>query len=92
MVTEAVERDLERFGALKDGALAAAALAMARELDDVGNSATSKSMCARALRELLDRLAELAPPEREADQLDDLNEQRRKRLERQSKTANSSRP
>jgi hypothetical protein len=72
-VAGALERDLERFGPdLARSTLAASALALARELDDPDNSATSKSMCARALNDTLDRLVELAPDEDEKDALDDL--------------------
>jgi hypothetical protein len=42
-------------------ALAASALALARELDDQGNSATSKAACVRSLLETLDRLGGLCP-------------------------------
>lgn len=79
-VTAAVERDLERLRArspeLADSALAASVVALARELDAPKNSATSKSMCARALIDALDRLRELAPPEREEDGLDELASRR----------------
>jgi hypothetical protein len=78
-VGAAVERDLKGMGAVADSALAATARALARELDDPGNSATSKSMCARALAETLDRLLALAPPKKEADKLDELNARRAKR-------------
>lgn len=78
-VVEAVKRDLEslreRDEKLADSALAASAMALARELD-AQNSATSKSMCAKALIETLDRLAELAPPAKEADRVDDLASRR----------------
>lgn len=81
-VEAAVLRDLEAFGDLRDSSLAAAALALARELDSPGNSATSKSMCARALRESLDRLRELVPDEPEADKLDELSAKRAARVGR----------
>jgi hypothetical protein len=100
-VVAAVERDLEQLGEqLAGSALAATALALARELDDVvaeekceacghvqpwttgHNSATSKSMCARALTEIMERLAELAPPKTEGDQVDDLSARRAGRLAR----------
>jgi hypothetical protein len=69
-VEAAVERDLA--GSVRGSALAATALALARELDRSGNSATSKSMCARALLDCLDRLRALAAEEPVADRLDDL--------------------
>lgn len=83
MVVDAVRRDLDeldgRLRGLKDSAFAATALALAAELDDPGNSATSKSMCARALVETLDRLSELAPAKAEGDELDDLTARRERR-------------
>lgn len=56
-------------------------VAMARELDTPGNSATSKSMCAKALLDLTDRVRELMPPEQESDALDDLLGRRAARLD-----------
>lgn len=55
-------------------------MALARELDDPDNSATSKSMCANSLRDTLDRMRELLPAEEEADALDDLAARRTARL------------
>ena len=55
------------------------AVALARELDG-DNSATSKSMCARALAELIDRLRALAPAEERADGIDDIAKKRQKRV------------
>lgn len=78
-VTEAVLKDLEQFGDLKGSALAASAIALAKELDSATNSATSKSMIARELREHMDRLRELAPPMEEADGVDELAKQRERR-------------
>ena len=85
-VSGAVSRDLARVrrrdAEVAGSALAAAALVLAGELDDPGNSATSKSMCARALKETMDRLWELLPPVEEADRLDDLTSRRQTRLRR----------
>lgn len=79
-VVAAVERDLIALGPeLADSSLAAAALALAKEIDSSGNSATSKSMCARALLETMDRLRALAPPQEAADKLDDLKQRRETR-------------
>ena len=83
-VVEAVRRDLAEL-ALRDprlaqSALAASALALAAQLDDPGNSATSKSMCARALAETFDRLRALAPPVVEEDGIDELAARRSGRL------------
>lgn len=63
-VVAAVERDLGRLDvSAREGALAATALELAAQLDEPENSATSKSMCARALTETLEKLRALAPPE-----------------------------
>ena len=86
-VSAAVRRDLaslaERTPDLAVGTLAATALALAREMDSE-SSATSKSMCANSLREVLDRLLELSPVDEEADHLDDLTARRTARLAGQS--------
>lgn len=82
-VVDAVERDIvdmaERDETLANSGLAATALAMAYELENPFNSATSKSMCARALLEISDRLRELLPPEAEGDAVDDLAARRTER-------------
>ena len=79
-VVAAVEHDLaalaKREPSIPSTALAASALELARQLDDPDNSATSKSMCSRALTEALDRLEEMAPPKREGDRLDKLRNSR----------------
>lgn len=80
-VTEAVERELKAMpAAVGRSAVAAAALAMAGEIDDPGNSATSKSMCSKELREAMTALRALAPAKRKSDQIDDLTKRRAKRL------------
>ena len=56
--------------------MAASALALAASIDFVGNSATSRSMCVRELREVLGRLLELAPPVEEVDSVDELRARR----------------
>ena len=85
-VISAAEHDVEAIRArdpeLADSALAAAALALAHEIEHPFNSATSKSMCAREMRDTLDRLRELAPEEQGADSLDDLSAARAKRRAR----------
>ena len=79
-VETATARDLKRLpDELATSALAASALALARELDGA-NSATSKSMCAKAHMELMDRLRELAPPEETRDGLDEISARRARRL------------
>ena len=80
---EAVERDLAALGGdLAFSGLALTAKALAREIDEPGNSATSKSMCAARLGETLDRLRELAPPVREANKVDELRARRDARVGR----------
>ena len=83
-VLEAVDRDLARLRTvdsdLASSALALTARRLAGELDNAGNSATSKSMCAKALLDVLDRLRELTPKAAEKDALDDLAARRATRL------------
>lgn len=83
-VIDAVERDLaaiaKRDEALAESGLAASAVAMAYEIAHPYNSATSKSMCARALVDALERLRELAPDEEQKDGVDDLSTRRAARL------------
>jgi hypothetical protein len=81
-VEAGVKRDIaeiaRRDPKLSKSGLAASAIVLAQSLDDSTNSATSKAMSARALREALDRLRELAPPVEQPDGLDAL--QRRSKL------------
>lgn len=89
-VVGAVRRDLAdirlRAPAVASSTLAMSALALAREMDEEGNSATSKSMCARALLDTMDRLRELCPPEEKTDGVDELRRRRERRLAGQSGT------
>lgn len=82
-VIDAVSLEMEKLrkvdAELADSALAATALALAFELDHPGNSATSKSMCARALNETMDKIRALAPPADEKDGVDELSQAREKR-------------
>jgi hypothetical protein len=79
-VVEAVENDLARLPKdLAGSALAQSAVALAYEIQNPFNSATSKSMCTRELREALDRLRALAPVKKERTQLDDLRDRRSRR-------------
>ena len=73
-----------RSSSLAVSALAQSALELARQMDDPGNSATSKSMCAKALMETLERLYSMAPPKMEQDGVDDLSDRRAARLEGRS--------
>ncbi len=79
-----MERDIAKIRtldpALADSTLAASSLALAREIDSEFNSATSKSMCAKALLDTMDRLRELTPVEQEGDALDDLAARRATRI------------
>jgi hypothetical protein len=83
-VAAAVQRDLdaiaERDAVLACSGLAMLALSLAAEIDDSGNSATSKAACARALAEALGTLRELMPPRSESDAIDELGSRRSKRL------------
>lgn len=84
-VVEAVERDLAeletREAGLSMSALAATALALARELDSK-TSATSKSMCAKALVDVLAELRGLAPEKHVASPLDEINARRARKLKK----------
>jgi hypothetical protein len=84
-VVAALEQDVRDLGKLPPacGALVASAFALAEQLDS-GSSATSKSMCAKALLDTLDRLRELAPPTLAASPLDEIRERRDKRVRRAS--------
>lgn len=83
-LVEAVERDIagiaERDEAVANSALAATALALAYEIENPYNSATSKSMCSGQLRDTLNRLWEMVPPAEKKDGLDDLTARREARL------------
>lgn len=79
-VFDATERELaelrKRAPDLADSSVAAMALAMAQEIDNAGNSATSKSMCARSLLEAMNQLRDLAPAKQTKDGIDELAAQR----------------
>jgi len=82
---EALERELAELSKRSDTDLAASTLAatarvLARELDSSKNSATSKSMCAKAMYDALDRLYELAPDTQEADGVDEISRKRQERI------------
>ena len=76
-VTAAVRRDLAEV-AIRDpklaiSGLAALALALAHQIDG-GAAASAIPMCAGQLRDALDRLRELCPPEQKADEVDELRD------------------
>jgi hypothetical protein len=83
-VVDRVRRDLERIERLDPelagSGLAGVALALAARMDDVENSATSVSMCGRALTDALEQLRELTPVEDEGDRIDDLADRRSRRV------------
>lgn len=83
-VESAVLRDLDGLAILAPelarSTLAATAVALAREIDSSRNSATSKSMCARELREAMNRLLELAPAPETNDRIDQLGAETRRKL------------
>lgn len=64
---------------LQRSALAATALALAKQLDDSETSATSKSMCAKVLVETLDRMRAASGARRDPDRIDELGERRQTR-------------
>lgn len=95
-VVDAVRRDLaslaERDAELAGSGLAMSMLTMAYEMSNPYNSATSKSMCAKALADGMRQLRELAPPVKEADAIDDLADRRAKRLAGEPAAADLPRP
>lgn len=86
MVLESLDQELAAIARvapeLAGSALAATAREMASQLDDPSNSATSKSMCARVLCDVLDQIRELTPDADDKDGLDELNARRTARLAR----------
>lgn len=88
-VTAAVKRDLAALGDpdLKTSALAATALELAAQMDDSQNSATSKSMCAKSLADVLERLRELAPPRAIPSPLSRVRARRDERVAKPAKAA-----
>lgn len=82
-VVAATKRELAALGKRSsraaESALAATALALAAEMDDPENSATSKAACARALSEVLAQIRGDVPDEKKKDGLDELKAKREKR-------------
>lgn len=85
-VIDATEKELaalaRRNPELAGSALAASAVALAYEIQNPYNSATSKSMCARELRETMAKLRELAPEAEQEDGIDELGDRREARRRR----------
>lgn len=83
-VIDAIDGELaalrSRAPDLADSAVAAGARSLAYEMEHPYNSATSKAMCMREMRESMGELRRLAPAEREKDDLDDLAARRDRRL------------
>lgn len=79
-VTDELKLMADRAPEIRGTALAALAVALAREVDDPDNSATSKSLCAGRLIDAVDRLRQMVPAEVQADGLDDLAARRDRRL------------
>jgi hypothetical protein len=81
-VVENVLRDIEELGPkASETGLAATALAFAAELD-ARNSATSKSMCAKSLIDVMRELRALAPPKIQEDRVDEIAKRRERRIAR----------
>lgn len=82
-VVEAVQRDLATIAAVAPElaicTLAATALSLAEEMDG-HNSATSKSMCAKALVDIMQELRALTPEQAKGDGVDELIARRAARL------------
>jgi hypothetical protein len=92
-VVAAVQGDLRSLGVkAASSGLAETALALARELDDDSNSATSKSMCAKSMIDVLRELRLIAPPVKESDDIDDLAGRRSARRARGAAAQDSARP
>lgn len=83
-VVAAVRRDLRAIGRLdRDlarGGLAAAALAMAVQLDDPDVEASAKASCARTLKTTMEKLMELAPSKQTEDNVHELGDRARLKL------------
>jgi hypothetical protein len=79
-VVDAVQAEIDRIGEKAQGTtMAETALSLARELDGQ-NSATSKSMCAKALIDVMRELRSLAPPVPEEDEVERARKRRADRL------------
>lgn len=82
-VVDAIARDLEPMPeALSTSAIAAVALALGREIEHPYNSATSKSMCAARVAEIMGELRELCPPAPKVDRIDEVKTKRDARRRR----------
>lgn len=66
--------------ALAESSLAAAALALARKLDDRESSAAAAASCARELRETMEALRRLVPKPEAGDGIDELQARAARKL------------
>lgn len=93
-VIDANEREIESWrgmaAKLADSTFAAMAIALAYEVEDPYNSATSKAYCARELRETMTLLRAMLPADEKKDGIDDLERRRAERLAERLAAARSS--
>lgn len=91
-VINAIETEIESWRRIApkvaDSTYAATAIALAYEVEDPYNSATSKAYCAKELRETMTLLRSILPAEQRKDGIDDLESRRADRLAKQ-RTAGS---
>jgi hypothetical protein len=79
VVAEALRSELERFGSLKDSALAASALSLAAMLDDPETASTARPAAARELRETLSVLR-AAAADRDVDRMAEFEQRNVRRM------------
>jgi hypothetical protein len=80
LMVDSIQRELDKApDAVALSPLAALSLSMGFEIAHPYNSATSKSMCAKALMDALRELRALAPAKRERDEVDELRTRRDER-------------
>ena len=79
---EGIERDLAALTGGADSVLAASARTLAAELENPYASATAKSLCAKALIDVMRELRSLAPPKKQEDRVDEIAKRREERVAR----------
>lgn len=83
-VIDAIEREIESWRGLAplvaDSTYAATAVALAYEVEDPWNSATSKAYCAKELRETMTLLRAMLPVAEKKDGINELERRREERL------------
>lgn len=86
-VIDAIEAEIESWRGIAskvaESTYAATAVALAYEVEDPYNSATSKAYCAKELRETMTLLRSMLPVEKRKDGVDDLESRRAERLAKQ---------